>query len=201
MSFSTTGSVVAGSINNAFNSNTLGSLITTGGNIGVGTTSPAYTLDVNGTVNGRSGYVGFTNGLPAVGNIGQIMTTTNGISTTSGNSYWIDSVPTVTTDFAPLTTTPPLSKGVYMFGTYGSFEQSGGGTGAYYVQTSFNTKYDTYNYGTYVQSQGANQYVSYGFTGTFNITAPNTTFNVVAKYASGGGAIATRNYLWVVRIA
>ena len=54
MSFSTTGSVVAGSINNAFNSNTLGSLITTGGNIGVGTTSPAFTLDVNGTL-ARSG--------------------------------------------------------------------------------------------------------------------------------------------------
>ena len=50
MSFSTTGSGVAGSMNAAFNSTTLGSLITTGGNIGIGTTSPAFTLDVNGTV-------------------------------------------------------------------------------------------------------------------------------------------------------
>ena len=201
MSFSTTGSVAAGSINNAFNSNTLGSLITTGGNIGVGTTSPAYTLDVNGTVNGRSGYVGLTNGLPAVGNIGQIMTTTHGVSTTSGSSYWSDSVQTLTTDFAPLITTPPLPKGVYMFGTYGYFQQSGGGTAAYYVQTAFNTKYDTYNYGTYVQSQGTDQYASYGFTGTFNITAPNTTFNLVAKYAAGGGTKDNWNFLWVVRIA
>jgi hypothetical protein len=40
------------------NSNTLGSIITTGGNIGIGTTSPAYTLDVSGT--GR-----FTTGVSA----------------------------------------------------------------------------------------------------------------------------------------
>ena len=39
------------SINASFNSNTLGSLITTGGNIGIGTTSPNYILDVNGNVN------------------------------------------------------------------------------------------------------------------------------------------------------
>ena len=201
MSFSTTGSVVAGSINTAFNSNTLGSLITTGGNIGVGTTSPAYTLDVNGAVNGRSGYTGFTNGIPAVGNIGQIMTTTNGVSTTSGNSYWIQSTTQPSSSFTPLITTPPLSKGVYMFGTYGYFQQSGSGTAAYYVQTAFNTKYDTYNYGTYVQSQGTGYYASHGFTGTFNIIAPNTTFNLVAKQASGGGISDAFNSLWVVRIA
>ena len=51
MSFSTTRGQ---SINAISNSNTLGSLITTGGNIGVGTTSPAFTLDVNGTL-ARSG--------------------------------------------------------------------------------------------------------------------------------------------------
>ena len=51
MSFSTTRGQ---SINAAFNSNTLGSLITTGGNIGIGTTNPAFTLDVNGTL-ARSG--------------------------------------------------------------------------------------------------------------------------------------------------
>jgi hypothetical protein len=33
-----------------FNSNTLGNLYTTGGNIGINTTSPVYTLDVNGTL-------------------------------------------------------------------------------------------------------------------------------------------------------
>ena len=34
-------------ITSIFNSNTLGSIITTGGNVGIGTTSPQYTLDIN----------------------------------------------------------------------------------------------------------------------------------------------------------
>jgi hypothetical protein len=32
------------------NSNTMGAIITTGGNVGINTTSPGYTLDVNGTI-------------------------------------------------------------------------------------------------------------------------------------------------------
>lgn len=35
-----------GSIKSSGNSNTLGSLFTTGGNVGIGTSSPSYTLDV-----------------------------------------------------------------------------------------------------------------------------------------------------------
>ena len=130
------------------------------------------------------------------------MTTANSVSTTSGNSYLIGNGSNITsTTFTPLVTTPPLSKGVYMFGVYGYFQQIDSGTASYYVQTAFNTKYDTYNYGTFIQSQGTNQYATYGFTGTFNITAPNTTFNLVAKYTSGGGSKDAGNNLWVVRIA
>ncbi|NDA64677.1 MAG: hypothetical protein EBX50_22000, partial [Chitinophagia bacterium] len=42
---------IANGLISTYNSNTLGNLYTTGGNVGIATTSPAYALDVNGTVN------------------------------------------------------------------------------------------------------------------------------------------------------
>jgi uncharacterized membrane protein (UPF0136 family) len=41
--------VTSGGLNATFNSNTIGSIITTGGNVGINTVSPANTLDINGT--------------------------------------------------------------------------------------------------------------------------------------------------------
>lgn len=43
--------VVDKSIVSSFNSNTIGSIITTGGNVGIHTSSPTSTFDVNGTIN------------------------------------------------------------------------------------------------------------------------------------------------------
>jgi hypothetical protein len=37
-------------ITSVFNSNTIGNLYTTGGNVGINTTAPAYRLDVSGTI-------------------------------------------------------------------------------------------------------------------------------------------------------
>ena len=189
MSFSTTGSVVAGSINVAFNSNTLGSLITTSGNIGIGTTSPAYTLDVNGTVNGNSGLVGSTNGSSAVGNIGESYT--NGTGTGPGSST-----------YTPVASTSPLPKGVYIFTANGTFQQSGSGTGNWYVGTALNTNYNTLLHSQqFIQSQGVGQYTVYMISGVFTITTANTVFNVVAKWTFGGGSSDSGNGLYVTRIA
>jgi len=43
--------ITGGGLVATFNSNTIGSLYTTSGNIGIGMTSPAYTVDVNGNIN------------------------------------------------------------------------------------------------------------------------------------------------------
>ena len=200
MSFSTTGSVVAGSINAAFNSNTLGNLITTSGNIGIGTTNPAYTLDVNGTINGRSGYTGFTNGIPAVGNIGQFMTTANGYSSTSGSHYYISTTNAPGSSFVQVAVTPPLSNGVYRFGANGYYSQIGSGTASYRVHASFNSTTNWIDYAPYFQSQGVGQYASYAFAGTFNVTGGNTTFSLFSQYDSGGGSQDSANGVWVTRI-
>ena len=189
MSFSTTGSVVAGSINAAFNSNTLGSLITTGGNIGIGVTNPAYTLDVNGIVNGNGGLVGLTNGSPAVGNIGESYTV--GTGTNPGAST-----------YTPVATTSPLPKGVYIFTANGTYQQSGSGTAAYYIGTALNTNYNSLLHSPqFIQSQGTGQYAVYMISGVFTITEANTVFNVVAKWTSGGGSSDAGNGLSVTRIA
>jgi len=189
MSFSTTGSVVAGSINTAFNSNTLGSLITTSGNVGIGTTSPAYKLDVNGTINGGSGYVGLTNGSPAVGNIGE--TYFYGTGTGPGAST-----------YTAVASTSPLPKGVYIFTANGTYQQSSSGQGYYYIGTALNTNYNSiFHPAVFTMSNGAGQYTTYMISGVFTITAANTVFNVVAKWTAGGGSSDSGNGLFVTRVA
>ena len=49
------------------NSNTIGSIYTTGGNVGIGTTVPGYTLEVNGTARVANGlYVGSANSMGTI---------------------------------------------------------------------------------------------------------------------------------------
>ncbi len=47
--------ISSGSLNATFNSNTIGSIFTTGGNVGINNTNPGYTLDISGTLFVNSG--------------------------------------------------------------------------------------------------------------------------------------------------
>lgn len=64
--------ITGGGLNAIGNSNTVGSIFTTGGNVGINTTSPTYTLDVDGNMN-------FTGNLYQNGNL----------FAGSGSSQWI----------------------------------------------------------------------------------------------------------------
>lgn len=60
--------VTGGSFRATHNSNTIGNIFTTGGNIGIDTTSPIYTLDVNGTLEASN-----SNGLVLFGTSGNVL--------------------------------------------------------------------------------------------------------------------------------
>jgi len=60
--------ITGGSLNSTFNSNTIGNLYTTGGNVGVNTVSPAYPLDVNGIIRSSGSVVKATPAFRVIAN-------------------------------------------------------------------------------------------------------------------------------------
>ena len=84
--------ITNGSLNATFNSNTLANIITTGGNVGINTTSPGSRLEINGTLKANDitvGNINFTGNLFQNGSayLGSQWTTTAGntLTYTSGN--------------------------------------------------------------------------------------------------------------------
>lgn len=76
--------VTGGGLNATFNSNTIGSIFTTGGNVGINTTSPSSALDVRGTAGfGNVARFNFNSGM-AVGESGMSFQYNTG-----GNYAWI----------------------------------------------------------------------------------------------------------------
>ena len=68
----------------AFNANTLGSLFTTGGNVGIGNTAPGSSLHVSGVLPVSPIGSGFFTGIDSIGNVGIQL---NSGTSTSGQSY------------------------------------------------------------------------------------------------------------------
>ena len=81
MSYQICTRITSGSLNASFNSNTIGSLYTTGGNIGIGTTSPGYALDVSGGLNVSGnitmGNIPLNQTVSKLGNLGLTVTMDN----------------------------------------------------------------------------------------------------------------------------
>jgi hypothetical protein len=64
--------ITGGSLNATFNSNTVGSIFTTGGNVGVGTVTPSAKLSVNGNINATGEIVASGDGTGITFHIGRI---------------------------------------------------------------------------------------------------------------------------------
>lgn len=83
--FNTPISLSSAALTATHNSNTIGNLFTTGGNVGIGTTSPIYTLDINGTLEASN-----SNGLMLFASSGNVFigtTTPTGSAFGNGNLY------------------------------------------------------------------------------------------------------------------
>jgi hypothetical protein len=77
---------VTGNLSAVGNSNTVGAIITTGGNVGIGTTSPAYTLDVNGSARINS-TAGLLLGTSTDLNNNRLISALNNSMNTGGTGY------------------------------------------------------------------------------------------------------------------
>jgi hypothetical protein len=96
-----------------FNTNTIGSIFTTGGNIGIATTSPGYNLDVTGDINFSGSLyqngVLFTSGGGGGGSSQWTTTTGNTITYTSGNVLISKQLSITNTAEASATTTAAVT--------------------------------------------------------------------------------------------
>jgi hypothetical protein len=62
--------ITSGSLNATFNSNTIGSIITTAGNVGIGTSSPTTNLDIRNSASGISNILTIHGGITGNNNVG-----------------------------------------------------------------------------------------------------------------------------------
>jgi len=151
-----------------FNSNTLGNLFTTGGNVGIGNANPSFTLDISGT--GR-----FTNKLNAAFN----SNTLGNIYTTGGNLGVNNTKPNQLVEISPITYNSNLTGGIRI-GTSDYISSSD--TSYRYIDlrlTSNNfTNFRGSIFGTLTGGISSEyEYMSFNQAGNISIYAPTIFYN------------------------
>jgi hypothetical protein len=197
---STLGSVLVTNVFSAsFNSNTIGSLFTTGGNIGIGTTSPGYAFDVKGNVrintttfslNATVGALISAGGISIVGtnasanSVGGALTVAGGLAVSQdsyiGGSLYVNNVNhTMVTGLS----------------TIGSFSN----TGVYQVSVSIGKTMPNTNYKVIGKLQTTTSNMNVYNVSFSGLTTTGFTANILRLDALGSGWIDTNlNLSWVV---
>jgi hypothetical protein len=187
--------LVTTSANLSGNSNTIGNIFTTGGNVGVGTVTPAFTLDIAGSLRVSSLFVnsssiiatGGTTTLSTAANTNQFVVGTAGHTVLLPNStglaigaeYYIvnQSTQAVTVGNNTATTINILYPGVSQFYTLTSNTAAGGTWGIlgsnFFNASTGNMGFNNTNPGTSLDIIGSSRVLGMNYIGNPNNTADN----------------------------